>query len=220
MVWIAFEGIDGSGKTTQLHHMETWLRGLGLDAEVVVPTPLRPVRDVYQALLESPSTFPSAHTSLFLGLADWSHTIEKGVISGQDEARFVLFHRYVYSVYSDATALGISSELLDQLIQIFPEPDLTVLLRTEPSESLKRKSMVSLAEAGGPQFLDEYETLPRAFLAFQQKVLDAYDSLASRHNFLVVPDTGDEATTRDIIKSSVMHEFQELFARGADYPHK
>ena len=100
---------------------------------------------------------------------------------------------------------------MHRMLETFPKPDLTILLRIEPQESLNRKPSISVAEARGPQYLRDFTTRPQAFLAFQQRVLDAYDFLSTCYDFAVVPDGGQAAPVADNVKRKVLQKFGHLF---------
>lgn len=171
---IVFEGIDGSGKSRQVRLLEEALAPR-CPVEVIEAEDARPIRSLYNILLSSENSFPTPLMSLFLGLSDFAHVID---CAPRTEAGTVtLLHRYCYSTFADAIALGLPRALVCDLAPLFPAPDLTVFIATPPDLALERQGEVSLAEAGGPDFVSQFGDLASSFLEYQNRVKDAYEYL-------------------------------------------
>lgn len=177
---IAVEGIDGSGKSTLAKALAHELHARGHDIRLMDKDVRRPIRCTYSALCKSANDFPSALASLFLALGDFIWTREHQPMA---RSEIWLWDRYVYSALADSLALGVSPLLVQQLSQVLPESALTILVSVPAQLARSRKKSISLAEAGGPEFLERYGSPELAFEAFQTSVSEGYLYL-ERHGAL------------------------------------
>ncbi len=171
---VALEGIDGSGKSTIAKRLVALGVCSGREIRVIDKHTRRPIREVYKRLIEGSADFPGPVASLLLGLADYDWVAGLAASSAQEVC---VFDRYIYSVFADALALGVSLRNVRGLIDLFRPSDLTVFFRISVPEAAKRKSNISLAEAGGPSFMNRFGDRLTSFLQYQQGVADAYSVL-------------------------------------------
>lgn len=177
--FVVLEGIDGSGKSEQAGRLAESCAELGISVRVAGTSQDRPLRRLYRTLIGQRDTFPGARTSIFLALGDFSHLIDELETSTNED--IVLLHRYIYSTLADGIALGLDREYLLAIADAFPKPDLVVYLRTDANVACGRKQSISLAEAGGPLFVDRHQAdHRRSFVAYQSDVSTAYDFLLPR----------------------------------------
>ena len=201
---IALEGIDGAGKSVQLERLGRRLEHLGGAAgpRVVAVDRGRPIRELYLRLIASEETFPDAWTSLLLGAATVTDLHRASVASDGSDAIY-LFHRHLSSPLSDALAFGLPPAIVETFWRALPRPDLTIVIDTDPAESLRRKSAISLAEAGGPEWLDGRRP-DAAYLAYQSAAREGYlrvGELAAEHGdgwATVAGDGGPDAVEERI----------------------
>lgn len=207
---VAFEGIDGSGKSTQLQLLATTLQRQGEQVVTVPRTAGRPIRVVYKELIRTPDAFPSPLSSLFLALADYTYAFQAVVRSTSTASGFDLWDRFALSAAADAVALGIPLLQVTSLLDLCPRADTYVLVDLNPEAALERKTGVSLAECGGPEFLSLHRTKESAFLHFQQRIRDAYRTLAkhvgARSRVLIVDGSLPMSQLGDSILSALMGE--------------
>lgn len=172
---IAIEGIDGSGKSTLAASLACELVARNHELRFIDKHLRRPVRAAYTELCRDSREFPSALASLFVALGDFAWTSDRHAAGA---VGLVLWDRYVYSAFADAFALGIRPALLEQLLPLFPQSDVTILVSIAAWEARARKSSISLAEAGGPDFVKQHRSIEDAFDAFQDSVNAGYRYLA------------------------------------------
>jgi dTMP kinase len=142
--FITFEGIDGSGKSTQIRMLAGELRGRGLDPVVTCEpggTPLG--RHLRQAFLETEETVaPLAELLLFA--ADRAQHVEFLIRPALASGRIVVSDRY-----ADATAAyqgagrGFEPETIEQIIRLATgglQPDLTLFFDIPVETAISRMS--------------------------------------------------------------------------------
>lgn len=125
---IAFEGIDGTGKTTQLAMLAGALRRLGL--EVVAtrePTGGQYGRRIRELYLNRGSVSPEEELALFL--ADRREHVAQVIAPALAAGRVVLTDRYYYSTAAYQGAAGHDPQKIIAANEMFaPVPDLVIML--------------------------------------------------------------------------------------------
>jgi dTMP kinase len=171
-VFIAIEGPEGAGKSTQVGLLEDWLRARGRAPLVTREPGGTPVaEEVRRILLESDRL--SARTELLLMLASRSTLVEAVIRPALEAGRVVVTDRFhlsslAYQGYGRALPLD-DVVRMNRFATGGLEPDLTVLLDVEPEVGMWRRS----GRGGGP------DRIERAGESFHRRVLEAYRDLAA-----------------------------------------
>ena len=169
-IFITFEGIDGSGKSTQARRLADRLRGLGRDVLLTREPGGSPGAEEIRALLltGNPDRW-SAETEILLFTAARRDHLEKTINPALAAGRIVISDRFADStrVYQGATRGDLRS-MVDRLhsLMIGREPDLTFVIDMDPATALKRGLERSSGEDRFEDFgLGFQETLRHGFLA-------------------------------------------------------
>ncbi len=139
--YIVFEGIDGSGKDTQISLLEPFL--IERDIRYVrtsEPTTYLPTGLLIKALLRGRYGFDPRSTAL-LFLADSHEHLRTRVVPNLGRGRWVLSSRSFLSTLAYQMVLGVEEEFLEDIMSRldFLLPDLVVLLDVDPETALARK---------------------------------------------------------------------------------
>jgi len=135
---IAFEGLDGSGKTTQL----SWLAGALRTAGRTVVTTREPTEGRYGRRIRAMAKggkrpLPEDELSWFL--EDRREHVREVIAPALARGEIVLSDRYYLSTVTYQGARGLDWQaLLAQCEAEFPIPDLVLLLEIDPSQGLAR----------------------------------------------------------------------------------
>ena len=174
-VLITVEGVEGSGKSTQLLRLSEHLRRLGLPIVVSKePGGTALGRDLRTLLL---TRHPSgeawcAEAELLLFYADRAQHLAQVIRPGLEAGKIVLIDRFEDSTRAYQGAAGVSEHMLDRLHELVLgrlKPHLTLLLDMDPSLSLQRVEVRNLSMG------DEFkETL------FDEKQLGFHASVRAR----------------------------------------
>jgi len=175
--FISFEGIDGSGKSTQARELARRLRAMG--AHVVLtrePGGSPGAEEIRNLLLTGDPGRWSAETEILLFTAARRDHLERVIDPALARGETVVTDRFADStrVYQGATR-GDLREVVDRLhsLMIGREPDLTFIIDMDPAVALDR----GLARKSGEDRFEEFglgfqETLRHGFLALAQAQSD------------------------------------------------
>ena len=134
---IAFEGIDGSGKSTQLPLLADWLRGQGCAVvETREPTDGPYGREI-RALYRDRSRV-SRERELELFVLDRRQHVTECILPALEQGRIVLTDRYYFSTAAYQGAGGSDPAAIFAANAFAPEPDLVLLLTLPVGEGVAR----------------------------------------------------------------------------------
>ncbi len=201
-LFLSMEGMDGSGKSTQLEHLTR-----RLDREQIPyflnrePGGSRVGTEIRRILLDSTQEV-SPTAELLLYFANRAQNVDEQIRPALEAGRLVISDRYTDSTLAyQAHARDLGVSLVEQLHAIAcrgTEPSLTIYLRVRPETSRIRL---------GKQIQDRMEA---AGDAFHLRVFEAYEALAAAHpeRFVSVNGERGEATIANDIWRIVMERWQ------------
>lgn len=183
---IAVEGIDGSGKSTQLRLLGQWLQDAGHTVHLTSwnssPLVRGDLRKAKRAHTLTPRTFTLMHA------ADLADRLNREILPALRVGHVVLADRWVYTALARDVARGMDEAWIRSVYAMAPRPHLTVFFRAPVEVALQRimvgREQLRHYEAGMDMGLSAD---PRAsFLLFQRRVLDRYDALAQSDGLAVI----------------------------------
>jgi dTMP kinase len=180
-VFITFEGMDGSGKTTQMHLLASRLAASGRDVvETVEPGGTAIGNQIRRVLLDSRNQDLRPTAELLLYFASRAQNVDESILPALASGRIVLCDRFTDStlVYQGC-GRGLGRDVvmdLDRIACRGLKPDLTVLIDIDLETSLAR----AFARNRASTHRDAAETrMDEQSLEFHRKVRDAYRALAA-----------------------------------------
>lgn len=175
--FITFEGIDGSGKSTQSRRFADLLRGQGVDVILSrEPGGSAGAEQIRELVLTGDPDRWSAETELLLFTAARRDHLEKTIEPALAAGRTVICDRFADStrVYQGATRGDLRAKV-DALhsLMIGREPDLTIIIDMDPGIALER----GLARKSGEDRFEDFglgfqETLRHGFLSLAESYPD------------------------------------------------
>lgn len=203
-MFITFEGIEGSGKTTQVKHVADFLRKKGHDCVITREPGGTPIGEKIRAILLDPaSKGMNPLTELLLYTADRVQHVKELLGPSLAAGQTVLCDRYfdatlVYQGY----ARGLDIELIEQLHKLLLaglRPDITFLLDLAPETGLSRAwAQINNGNRTGRESRFEKEAL-----SFHEKVRSGYLTLARKEpgRFRIIDASRDvDDVQKEILK--------------------
>ena len=140
--FISFEGIDGSGKSTQIQKLARFLETLGFDV-IITREPGGSIggEEIRNLLLQGNVDRWSAETEILLFTAARRDHLERIILPAMEDDKIVICDRF-----TDSTRMyqGMRGPNLRNLVDMLNEkiincdPDLTIVIDIDPQISLKR----------------------------------------------------------------------------------
>ena len=183
---IAVEGLDGSGKSTQIFLLKRWLEMQGLkvffsewNSSALVKSATS--KGKKQNLL-TPTTFSLIHAT------DFADRYERQLVPLLKAGYIVLCDRYIFTAYARDVVRGCPPEWVRGVYNFAALPDLTFFFKASLDVSLSRildnRPTLKHHEAGMDLNLspDPYES----FRIFQGRIFEQYLSMSTEFGFLVM----------------------------------
>lgn len=200
---IAVEGLDGSGKSTQIYLLKRWLELQNLrvsftewNSSVVVKAATK--RGKKQQLL-TPTTFSLVHAT------DFAHRYERNILPLLRHGYIVLADRYVFTALARDAVRGCDRGWVRNLYSFAVLPDITfyfdVPLDTAVGRILGGRPMLKYHEAGMDLGLSSDPT--ESFRLFQGRIKDEYGRLADEYGFTVMDATRTIEAQQQLMRSIV-----------------
>ncbi|CCH47728.1 dTMP kinase [Pseudodesulfovibrio piezophilus] len=150
-MFITFEGIEGTGKTTQIAKVEKYLTSLGKDVLLTLePGGSRVGQELRKMLLHVENQDITPQTELFLYLADRAQHVSQIIRPNLAAGKVVLCDRFADStIVYQGFGRGLDTKVLQQLNDVAVDglwPDLTILLDIDPEVGLQRANSRNLEE--------------------------------------------------------------------------
>jgi dTMP kinase len=212
---IAVEGLDGSGKSTQIHLLQKWLEVQGLKVFFSEWNSSELVKSATSKgknrQLLTPTTFSLIHAT------DFADRYERQLMPLLRAGYIVLCDRYIFTAYVRDTVRGCSPAWVRGVYNFAALPDLTFFFKADLEVSLARildgRPELKWFEAGMDLGLstDRYES----FRIFQGRMLERYLSMADEFRFITVDANQPIETQQSFVRETVASRLDlATFARN------
>ena len=183
---IVVEGIDGSGKSTQLSLLQTYLQSEGYDVSFTEWNSSPLVKDTTKRgkkkNLFTPTTFSLIHAT------DFADRHERSILPPLQAGLIVLADRWAYTAFARDAVRGCDREWLRSMYGFATRPDLALYFRVDIDTSVARimggRMQLKYHEAGMDLGLSNDPI--QSFRLFQGKVLEEYDRVTEEFGLTVI----------------------------------
>lgn len=186
---IVVEGIDGSGKSTQIRLLEKWLRYNGQRVFLTEWNSSELVKEITSKGKKkgrlTPTTFSLLHAT------DFADRYERNIFPLLRAGYFVLADRYIYTAFARDVTRGCNLEWVRKIYNFAIKPDITFYFRTPIDTAINRilagRPQLKYYEAGMDLNLskDPYDS----YRIFQSRIIEQYESMIERENFTIIDAT-------------------------------
>jgi len=192
--FLTFEGLDGSGKSTQLRKLADWLEAERGEEVVITRQPGgTKIGDQIRKLLLDSRTQVAARAELGLMFSDRAQCIAEVIAPAMEQGKIVLCDRFTDSTEAyQGGGRELGSKVVLELHEAICgglQPDLTLLLLPDFASSLERARKRN--DRKGKRGPDE-NRFERENELFYRRVFDKYCEIARRDSFRVVVIDGDQ----------------------------
>jgi dTMP kinase len=204
---IAIDGVDGSGRATQLELLALWLQvqGYGVVTTAWNSSKLvaRTIREARQLNSLTPQTYSILHAT------DVAARQEAEIIPALRAGYIVLVDRSIFTALARDMARGVDRDWLFNLYAFGLRPDLAIYLRIDAARSIER-----VAGIGGEASIDEaiesatVGAVLDSFTRFQERVIDEYERLVVPFELLPIDATLPIKTQQDTLRGIVARQLR------------
>jgi dTMP kinase len=186
---IVVEGIDGSGKSTQLSLLSQWLRSQGYAVAFSEwnssPLVKQTTRRGKKKEMFTATTFSLIHAT------DFADRLEGYIQPLLQAGAIVCADRYAYTAFARDVVRGVSSDWVRNLYRFAIKPNVAFYFRVPLDVALGRilggRDALKYYEAG--MDLDLSRNMEESFRIFQGRILKEYDDMAEEMGFHVIDAT-------------------------------
>jgi dTMP kinase len=204
------EGIDGSGKTTQLGLLAKWLTAAGHRVSVTEWNSSALVKAATRTgkkkNLLTPMTFSLLHAT------DFADRLLYKIVPPLKAGMIVLADRYAYTAFSRDAARGVDRQWVRELYSFAVKPDLALYFRVPIEVSIERlmarRVKLKFYEAG--MDMGWSNSPVESFRLFQGKVLEEYDRIVDEFALRVVDASRSITEQQQIVRGIVSAELEGL----------
>lgn len=211
---IVIEGMDGSGRSTQISLLQEWLESEGF---AVQTSGLRRStlvgRDIDELLAKN------AVTRLTLALmycTDFFDQLEHRIVPALKSGTIVLADRYIFTLIARSVVRGINRDYLNGLYAMALRPHLTFWLNVRPETAFGREfrkaQAISYWEAGRDMSLSH--DLYWSFIRYQTMIKREFEAFSKRHDFLELDGEANVSTVNKLLRQRIA---EQLGIRSTKY---
>ena len=197
------EGVDGSGKSTQIDLLKKWLEAEGYSvfytewnsSELVKET----TREAKKKNLLTPTTFSLLHAT------DFADRLNYQIIPPLKAGMIVLADRYAYTAFARDVVRGVSPNWVRDLYSFAVKPDISfyfdVPIQIACDRILSNRAEIKFHEAGMDLWL--HNDTRESFKIFQGRIMDQYKKMVDEFGLTVVNATDEIHDQQDIVREQV-----------------
>ncbi len=203
-ILIVVEGVDGSGKSTQIHLLDKWLRSKGYNVFFTEWNSSASVKEITskgkKKFLLTPTTFSLLHAT------DFADRYEKNIYPLLRAGYIVLADRYIYTALARDIVRGCDKKWVENIYKYAIKPNIVFYFQIPVEIAVNRiisgRPKLKHYEAGMDLKIskDEYES----YRIFQSKIVDEYESMIKSENFTVIDATMDIEKQQNIARKHVL----------------
>jgi dTMP kinase len=211
---VVIEGMDGSGRSTQIALLQEWLESEGFAVQTSGLRRSNLVgRDIDQLLAKN------AVTRLTLALmyaTDFFDQIEHRILPALRSGTVVLADRFIFTLIARGVVRGINRDYMSGLYAMALRPHLTFWLNVRPETAFgrefKKAQAISYWEAGRDMSLSH--DLYWSFIRYQTMIKREFELMAKKHSFI---ELDGEASVSAVNKQLRQRMAEQLGIRATKY---
>ena len=211
---IVVEGIDGSGKSTQISLLSQWMRSLGVAVAFSEwnssPLVRETTRRGKKKEMFTPTTFSLIHAT------DFADRMERYIVPMLKAGAVVCADRYAFTAFGRDVVRGVNRSWVRNLYRFAIRPNLAFYFRVPLEVALGRilggRNAIKYYEAG--MDLQLSRNVEESFRLFQGRIIEEYEALAPEMGFHIIDATGSIEEQQKQMREIVMAEIGDSLRSG------
>ena len=211
---IVVEGIDGSGKSTQISLLSQWLRSRGFAVAFSEwnssPLVHKTTRRGKKKEMFTPTTFSLIHAT------DFADRTERYILPLIRAGAIVCADRYAYTAFARDVARGVDPKWVRNLYSFALRPNLAFYFKTPLDVALSRilggRDALKYYEAGMDLKLSR--DVEESFRVFQGRILAEYEAMSKEMGFHVIDATQSIEDQQRQMRAIVLKEIGRSLKAG------
>ena len=200
---IVVEGIDGSGKSTQLRLLEKWLRYNEFEVFRTEWNSSELVKSITSKGKKKETLTPT--TFSLLHATDFADRFERNILPLLRAGYFVLADRYVYTAYARDVTRGCNPNWVRKVYDFAIKPDIAFYFRVPLDTAMDRilsgRPKLKFYEAG--MDLNLSKDIYDSFRIFQSKIVEQYEEMSKREDFYIMDATAQIQEQQKIMREKI-----------------
>ncbi len=211
---IVIEGMDGSGRSTQIALLQEWLESEGFAVQTSGLRRSNLVgRDIDELLAKNAAT---RLTLALMYATDFFDQVEHRILPALRSGTIVLADRFIFTLIARGVVRGINRDYMSGLYAMALRPHLTFWLNVRPETAFgrefKKAQAISYWEAGRDMSLSH--DLYWSFIRYQTMIKREFEVMAKKHSFL---ELDGEANVPAVNKQLRQRIGEQLGIRATKY---
>lgn len=202
-LFIAFEGADGCGKSTQVRYLTEYLKELGVDVlSTREPGGCSVSERIRDIVLDRNIEDMCAETEALLYAAARAQHVYEVIKPAVEAGKVVLCDRFIYS---SLAYQGYGRQLGVDTVRYINEfaisgcmPDVTVFISVPPERAFERMNDMK-----------EYDRIEREDMSFHDRVFEGYIELSKTEGIMLIDASGTKQETHELIKQKLIPVLKE-----------
>jgi len=211
---IVVEGIDGSGKSTQLQLALRYLQSKGYPTFFTQWNSAELVKTVTKRGKKKMSLTPM--TFSLLHATDFAHRLVHGILPPLKAGMIVLADRYVYTAFARDVVRGCAPAWVRRIYQFAPRPDRAFYFRVPIDVSVARllagRAKIKDYEAG--MDMDLAPDAVASFRIFQSRILEEYGRIATEYGLTELDATTSIQQQQQAVRGFIDQTLEGFAANG------
>ena len=174
---ITAEGLDGSGKSTQLQLLSFWLKAEGYEVVTIEWTPSSLIKRALKKGKKQGQIDPLLLSMVYA--SDMAELYERDIVPSLQRGAIVLADRYIYTALARDMARGVNQDWVERVYQFAVRPDLAIYFHlsaeTSVTRTLSGHPRLKYYQAGMDLRLSSNPL--ESFRAFQERILHEYERM-------------------------------------------
>lgn len=215
---IIVEGIDGSGKSTQLLLLQKWLEAKGFNVYFTEWNSSDLVKDTTRKGKKNKSLTPT--TFSLLHATDFASRLYHSILPPLKAGMVVLADRYAYTAFARDAVRGVSPSWVRKLYSFAVRPDLAFYFKVPIDVAISRllggtRGQFKYYEAGMDMGLSP--DITESFRIFQSRILSEYDKIVDEYGLTIMDATREIEEQQEDMRAVVTKTLEDYKPKRGGY---